>query len=71
MRPLYAGLATGIIDTTLGVLNGTGGLLEMMGSNMGCGCGGIWKRRDSASADHGHPKRNTDSYYKGCAVIRR
>lgn len=35
-----AGLATGIIGTTLGVLNGAGGLLGMMGGNMGCGCGG-------------------------------
>lgn len=37
-------------------LNGAGGLLGMMGANTGCGCGGIWKRRDSASADHGQPK---------------
>lgn len=29
------GLATGIIGTTLGVLNGAGGLLGMMGGNMG------------------------------------
>lgn len=35
-----AGLATGIIGTTLGVLNGAGGLLGMMGANTGCGCGG-------------------------------
>lgn len=33
-----AGLATGIIGTTLGVLNGAGGLLGMMGNN--CGCAG-------------------------------